>query len=156
MIHYTRDSILTDVYTVTDPYPILYYTLGGAERSVEFNQYDGMMPAYEISYEIGDVTDDGTDDVVVSIYIVGNTLSEAMQDTYVYTVNTEINALSEVLFLPFDGVDGYSDEYEYNVGAHVGENGGLLLEVCAEKNVFDAVQCDELTLRYIDDQWIAE
>lgn len=121
-------------------YPILKYTIMGQERQLDYTQYEGMYmydmvsePSGAINYQTGDVTGDGLEELIVSIYVVGNNLSELMQDTYVYSIDADINDLNEILYIPASGIEQYAPGYMYNVGVCPTESGTLRLDVSTMK-----------------------
>ncbi len=136
----TELAVFEEITTELTTYPVLKYTIAGEQKQLDYTMYESMYPynmvsnpEFAIGYSTGDVTGDGLEELIVSIYVVGNTLSELMQDTYVYTIDADINDLNEILYIPAMGGEQYAPGYPNNVGAFPTGNGTLRLDVCTMK-----------------------
>lgn len=132
--------VFEDISVELTTYPIIKYAIMGEQKQIDYTMYESMYfynmvsdPELAIGYSTGDVTGDGLDDLVVSLYVVGNTLSDLLQDTYVYTIDADINDLNEVLYIPAGGGEQFVPGFPNNIGAAPSGNGTLRLDLCAEK-----------------------
>lgn len=133
--------VFEDISLELTTYPIIKYTIMGEQKQLDYTMYESMYfynnmvsdPELAIGYSTGDVTGDGLDDLVVSLYVVGNTLSDLLQDTYVYTIDADINDLNEILYIPAGGGEQFAPGFPNNIGAAPSGNGTLRLDLCAEK-----------------------
>ena len=136
-------TVFENITTELSGYPVLKYTLMGATQTIEYAQYNGPMyemlsgPEGAISYMLGDVTGDGLEELMVSLYIVGNNLSDMWQDTYIYEIDADTNTLTEILFISADGCEQYAPGFPNNFGAVVNSDGTLLLTVATNDYGFD-------------------
>jgi len=151
------EEITTELMT----YPILKYTIAGEQRQLDYTMYESMYPydrvsnlEFAIGYSTGDVTGDGLEELIVSIYVVGNTLSELMQDTYVYTIDADINDLNEILYIPAMSGEQYAPGYKYNVGAFATGHGTLNLDLWSEPATPEEMpMMTSVELMYQDGMW---
>ncbi len=132
--------VFEDISVELTTYPIIKYTIMGEQKQIDYTMYESMYfydmvsdPELAIGYSMGDVTGDGLDDLVVSLYVVGNTLSDLLQDTYVYTIDADINDLNEILYISANGGEQFAPGFPNNIGAAPSGNGTLRLDLCAEK-----------------------
>lgn len=135
-------SVFENIATELNGYPILKYTLMGDTQTIEYKQSNPMYemlsgPEGAISYTIGDVTGDGLEELIVSIYVVGNNLSDMWQDTYIYEIDADTNTLTETLFISATGCEQYTPGFPNNFGGVANSDGNLLLTVATNDYGFD-------------------
>lgn len=153
--------VFEEITTELTTYPILKYTIAGEQRQLDYTMYESMYPydrvsdpEFAIGYSTGDVTGDGLEELIVSIYVVGNTLSELMQDTYVYTIDADINDLNEILYIPAMSGEQYAPGYKYNVGAFATGHGTLNLDLWSEPATPEEMpMMTSVELMYQDGMW---
>ncbi len=133
-------NVFEEITTELTTHPILKYTIMGEQRQIDYTMYENSQmynmisnASYAIDYSTGDVTGDGVYDLVVSLYIIGNTLTESLQDTYVYSIDADINDLNEILYIPSQGGEQFVSGYPNNVGAYPSGNGTLKLDLASMK-----------------------
>lgn len=156
----TNPTVFENIITELSGYPVLNYTLMGATQTIEYAQYNGPMyemlsgPEGAISYTLGDVTGDGLEELMVSLYIVGNNLSDMWQDTYIYEIDADTNTLTEILFISADGCEQYAPGFPNNFGAVVNSDGTLLLTVATNDYGYDKPSSSKtIVLAYEDGMW---
>lgn len=133
-------NVFEEITTELTTHPVLKYTIMGEQRQIDYTMYENSQmydmisnASYAIDYSTGDVTGDGVYDLVVSLYIIGNTLTESLQDTYVYSIDADINDLNEILYIPSQGGEQFVSGYPNNVGAYPSGNGTLRLDLASMK-----------------------
>ena len=144
-------SIKNEKHFNTDQ-PVLHYTIAGIEKSMEYEGANIPGYGYEMGYELADVTGDGQEDLIVSIYCIGNTFCETLQNSYIYSIDSEKNDLVEILKIEAYGGETYTPGYLYNIGVYAEDN-GIRLDTSSEV-VF--TQSKTVHLKYQDSQWIVE
>lgn len=157
-------NVFEEITTELTTHPVLKYTIMGEQRQIDYTMYEdsqmyGMISnaSYAIDYSTGDVTGDGVYDLIVSLYIIGNTLMESLQDTYVYSVDPDINDLTEILYISSQGGEQFAPGYPNNVGAFPSGNGTLQLDLASMKGEGGAPpSITSVELIYQDGMWSAK
>ncbi len=130
--------------------PVIHYTVAGYEYDIEYEgaYIDGY--GYEMGYELADITGDGENDLIVSVYCIGNTLCETLQDTYIYSINYENRNLDEIYRIVSDSGEMYDPGYPYNIGVY-SEEGGIRLDLCNGEIIEES---KTVHIEYQDSKWM--
>lgn len=153
-------KVFEEITTQLTTYPIIKYTIMGEQKQIDYTMYETIYPynmvseaEYAIGYSTGDVTGDEVEELIVSIYAVGNTLTDTMQDTYVYTVDADVNDLKEILYISSQGGEQFAAGYPNNVGACPSGNGTLQLSLSTMKDENQETSLVITELVYQDGMW---
>ncbi|MBQ9579352.1 MAG: hypothetical protein IJR28_07455 [Ottowia sp.] len=133
-----KESAKTEV----NPHPIanvrldkegwaLHFTVNGEGASISFAKEREALPEFVADFALADVTGDGVDELLVRVFIVGNTASEMRSDGHVYEVKD--GELKEALSIPADGFGRWKPEFPNNDGICPGPGGTLGIDAAANK-----------------------
>lgn len=152
--------VFEEITTQLTTYPSITYTIMGEQKQIDYTMYENMYPynmvsaaEYAIGHSTGDVTGDGVEELIVSIYVVGNTLTDTMQDTYVYCVDADINDLKEILYISAQGGEQFAAGYPNNIGVCASGNGTLQLSLATMKDENQEIARTNIELVYQDGMW---
>lgn len=143
--------------------PIIIYKINDKVRIVEFDystESDMFDYFIDYDYQLGDLTGDGIDELVISMFF-SNNFHEGLQDTFVYTLNGE--NLTQLLHVDTDDwfvndcvIGGVSiEEGQLNI---IGEFVVWLEKHSCEYNEYryeehKYVICEHRSLQYADGNW---
>ena len=121
---------------------------------MEYNNYyiDGY--GCEMGYQLADITGDGKDELIVSVYCIGNLVCETLQETYIYSLNKKWKRLDEILAISSGGCEIYIPEMPNNCGVYA-VDGGIRLDVGSEKYMTEIV-FKTAYLRYQEGKWTVD
>lgn len=117
------------------------------EYILKLEGYEDSFIPYTLHNEIMDVTGDGKKDLIVNVKLNGNNLCENLSETYVYVAGAD--GLEEILYIAYDGISIWDEKYQYNIGCHVAEEGGLAVDVCSASLEAE----NTIILEYIEGVW---
>ena len=136
--------------------PVVHYTIAGKEKSMELYATCEGGTQYELGYELADVTGDGQDDLIVSVYVPGNCLNEMLQDTYIYSIDRKKNDLVQLLKIEADGCEVFAPGFRCNIGVYAEKN-GIRLDVSDGDMDGDILEeWRTVHIKYQNSQWIVE
>ena len=110
---------------------VLHCTVNGEPTSISFAKEREALPEFAADFALADVTGDGVDDLLVRVFIVGNTASEMRSDGHVYEVKD--GELKEALSIPADGFGRWKPEFPNNDGICPAPGGMLGIDAAANK-----------------------
>lgn len=143
------------------PEATVFYTIDGMEKSFTVSDAISAMPlvlpqgwdhGYNVIRQVGDITGDGVDELVLHFLNPGNTLCETLGETYVYTIDQDKKDLTQILFLGMEDAAKYKEGYVYNIGAFV-QDGWLEFNVAAQKEDFSFAMA-VVKLVYENGDWV--
>lgn len=143
------------------PDATVFYTIDGTEKSFTVSDAISAMPlvlpqgwdhGYNVIRQVGDITGDGVDELVLHFLNPGNTLCETLGETYVYTIDQEKKEITQILFLGMEDATKYKEGYEYNIGAFV-QDGWLEFNVATQKEDFSFAMA-VVKLVYENGDWV--
>lgn len=141
----------------------VYYTVDGEEKKYTVENAPEAMAAvlpagwdrgYNVTKEVGDITGDGSDELILHFLCPGNTLSETCGYSYIYTINSEKKEIELLTYIGLEDGAKYQEGYFYNNGVHV-RDGWLELHLATQKedNGFDTIT---LKTQYENGNWLAK
>ena len=106
--------------------------VNGQPARLSFEKYREDLYGFDADFTVADVTGDGVDDLLVRLFIVGNTMSEMLSEGLVHEAKG--GELVEALVIPADGFGRWKREYPNNLGICPGPDGTLAVEAGTKKD----------------------
>lgn len=148
------ESVTVDEHTDNT----LLCVINGKEYSLNIQDYVFVYVPELFVTELADVTGDGKLDLIVNFRIAGNTFSETLSHTHVFT--THRNSFEQILFVDGwgeeNGVEKWDEEWTFNEGCTVSEKGEIVFDVtkCIYEDEERICEGGKIILKYSDDNWI--